>query len=64
MPCAAIAVRRTWHDVTRLTEDMNQEDLSLSALLEKLRHVLCPDRCGTTGAAPDESAPLHTARRL
>jgi hypothetical protein len=28
------------HDVTRLTEDMNQENLSLSALLEKLRHPL------------------------
>ena len=28
------------HDVTRLTDDMNQEDLSLSALLEKLHHAL------------------------
>lgn len=28
------------HDVTRLTEEMNQEDLSLSGLLEKLRPEL------------------------
>jgi Domain of unknown function (DUF4209) len=33
-------LRQHGHDVTRLTEDMNQEDLSLSALLEKLRHAL------------------------
>ena len=33
-------LRQHGHDVTRLTEDMNQEELSLSALLEKLRHAL------------------------